>query len=255
MLDPKKPLALIIGGSSGMGKAVARKLLKQDIETLIIANNQIKLKKVQQELEPLGKVKTLSINLQSQEAINKLIDLINRETNHIKYLVNAAGEYYPKDFLDHTQEDYDHYLNYNRSFFFITQAVAKNMKQHQGGAIVNIGSMWAKQAVKSTPASAYSMQKAGLHSLTQTLAVELAEYNIRVNAIATGMVKTDIFNKFLPPEDIPVLLDNFQSFHPIGRIGQPEEIANVIDFLLSDNASWVTGAIWDVDGGVMSGRN
>src|SRR5258707_8177159 len=87
----------------------------------------------------------------------------------------------PKPFLEHTLEDYDRYLNLNRGTFFITQRVARNMvKRGRGGAIVNIGSMWAKQSVQATPSSAYSMAKAGLHSLTQHLAMELASAKIRV---------------------------------------------------------------------------
>lgn len=82
--------------------------------------------------------------------------------------MNAAGFFKPVDFLEHSEQDYDLQLDMNRAFFFITQAVAKNMKQHGGGAIVNIGSMWAHQAIKATPSSAYSMQKAALHALTKT---------------------------------------------------------------------------------------
>lgn len=245
----------IIGGSTGMGLATAKLLVDEGRSVVLVGRSRGKMDQAATSLGKEGQIEVRIADLRNQAQLGEFIAAINAETRHIEALVNAAGFFKPVPFLNHSAEDYDQQMELNRAFFFVTQAVARNMKAHGRGAIVNVGSMWAHQAIKATPSSAYSMQKAGLHSLTQHTAMELAEFGIRVNAVAPAVVITPIYEAFIEKDKIPETLASFNGFHPLGRIGKPQDVAAAIHFLLSDQSSWITGTILNVDGGVMAGRN
>jgi len=244
----------ITGGGSGIGKETAARFVAEGARVAINGRDAAKLEAAAREIDPNGgKVVISAGDIANPATSAALVDTAVSKFGGLDVLVNNAGVFNPKPFLELTEADYDWYLDtILKGKFFSAQAAAKVMKA-KGGAIVQTGSMWAIQAIGATPSAAYSAANAGVHALVRNLAIELAQYKIRINAVAPAVVETPVYNTFMTDEQVKETLPTFDAFHPLGRNGQPRDVAEAILFLASDQASWITGTVLPVDGGVTAG--
>ena len=247
---------VVTGGGSGIGKEVARKFANEGANVVIAGRDTEKLARAAEEIDPSGQaIATVGGDIARPETASRIVDEATSRFGGVDILINNAGVFRPKPFLELEEDEYDWFLDtILKGKFFMAQAAAKSMIGRGGGAIVQTGSMWASQAIGATPSAAYSAANAGVHAMVRNLAIELAPNGIRINAVAPAVVETPVYGTFLSPDEVKEVLPTFDSFHPLGRNGQPADVAGAILFLASDEASWITGALLPVDGGVTAGR-
>ncbi len=250
-------VAVITGGGGGIGKAAAARLLAEGASVVLAGRRREVLDAARRELDPAGdRVAVLAGDAGSPGVAARLIAEAVERFGGVDVLVNSTGVFRVVPFLEQTEEQLEEALDTTlRPTFYASQAAARVMVERGGGAIVNVGSMWALDAITTTPTSAYSAAQAGRHALTKNLAIELAPHGIRVNTVALAFVETPAYERFMTAEQARSVLDSVNAFHPLGRHGSPRDVVEAILFLAGDRAGWITGTTLPIDGGVLAGRN
>lgn len=236
----KEKIAVVTGGASGIGLATTKKLLSEGANVVILD-----LKMDEEIINSLGEnVLYLKCDVSNEENVKNCIEKITKKFNHIDYLVANAGiggsASKPHEV---SMDEWNKVISVNQTgIFLLNKYVINEMLKNGKGAVVNTSSMYG--LVGSTTSFAYSASKGAINQMTRSLALTYARDNIRVNAIAPGYVDTPILS--MVPDNIKEAMGNEL---PIGRLGKDTEIANLICYLLSDDASFITGAIIPIDGG------
>ncbi len=239
-----KKLAIVTGGASGLGFATAKKLTESNITTVIIGRDEAKLKNAANLLGPLCSYRAFDLN--DIAGIPTLVSSIVNEFGTPDILVNNAGINQKKPFAEVTDEDFQRIIQTNlTAVFVLSREVVKHMAVAGSGSIINVSSMASQYGIPYV--IAYTASKAAIEGMTRAMATELSPQGIRVNCVAPGFIATDMSAKALDND-----LNRKQkvlSRTPMGKLGEPDDIAEAIFYLSSDAAKYVTGVILPVDGG------
>lgn len=237
-------VALVTGGSRGIGFAVAKVLSENGATVVITAKDHERVKKSALEIQnSIG----IPADIRNTDDVKDVIDKTIKKFGRLDILVNNAGVFPQiKQLHEIDEDDWKEVLDVNLTGQFRVTKEAIPHLQKTSGAIINISSDAGLKAYEGFNADAYSASKAALILLTKCWALEYAKDKIRINCICPGVVDTDMTKPFLQTQKDKEFMN---SEHPIGRIGQPEEVAKAVMYFASDDASWITGAILAVDGG------
>lgn len=238
-------VAIITGATSGIGHASARLFAQNGFKVMAVGRNEDELKKLQ---DDKGSIRIHKADVSDPAQVDRLVSETVESFGQIDVLVNAAGIIKTGSIADTTLEDWDSMMNINlRSLFYLTQRCVPYLEKTKGN-VVNVSSVTGTRAFPNV--LAYCVSKAGTDQLTRCAALELAPKRIRVNAVNPGVVVTNLHKRGgMNPEDYEKFVANAANTHPIGRAGRPEEVADLIYFLASDKAGWITGATYEIDGG------
>lgn len=239
----KKKVVLITGGSRGIGRGIVEELSKKGYVVILNYNNsEEEAIKIKEGLEQQGiTIQTYKADVSKREQVKQMVQTVLKEYGNIDTLINNAGISQSKLFTDITDEEWDRMLQVNlNSVFYCTQEILPNMIHNKKGCIINISSVWG--IVGASCETHYSTSKAAINGLTKALAKELGPSGIRVNAIAPGVIDTDM-NKNLTQEELSQIMEEI----PLGKIGKVADISKCINWLIEDE--FTTGQIISINGG------